>query len=57
MGIGLLYWILMLFWLIFSLWSGYSPGQPYTYRNWGGNLLTFILFLILGWAQFGAPVK
>ena len=54
---GLLFWILMIFWLVFGFWSGYKPGEPYPVRSWGGNILLFILFAILGWAQFGAPIK
>ena len=57
MTLDLLYWILMLFWLVFGVWSGYTPGQPYPVRSWGGNLLLFLLFIILGWQVFGAPVK
>jgi len=57
MSLQLLFWILMLLWLVFGLWSGYIPGQPYTIRSWGGNVLLFLLFLIIGWQVFGAPVK
>ena len=57
MSLQLLFWILMLFWLVFGFWSGYTPGQPYPVRAWGGNLLLFFLFVILGWQVFGAPVK
>jgi len=57
MTLGLLYWILMLFWLIFGLWNGYAPGQPFTFRSWGGTLLEFILFLIVGWRVFGSPIQ
>jgi hypothetical protein len=54
---GLLFWILMILWLVFGFWSGYTPGQPYPVRSWGGNILLFILFAILGWQVFGAPIK
>ena len=57
MSLQLLFWILMLLWLVFGLWSGYIPGRPYTIRSWGGNVLLFLLFLIIGWQVFGAPVK
>ena len=57
MSLQLLFWTLMLFWLVFGMWSTYVPGQPYPVRAWGGNILLFILFLILGWQTFGAPVK
>jgi hypothetical protein len=51
MALGLVFWILMLLWLVFGLW-----------RDWpnhyvvGGNLLLFIVILLLGWHSFGAPV-
>ena len=51
MTFGLVFWILMLIWLIFGIW-----------RDWpnhfavGGNLLQFILFLLLGWKVFGPPI-
>ena len=57
MSLAFLFWLLMIFWLVFGLWSGSVPGQPYTYRNWGGNILLFILLVVLGWSQFGAPLK
>lgn len=56
MSLQLLFWILMLFWLIFGLWSGYTP-EPHPLKVWGGNVLLFFLFLILGWQAFGTPVK
>ena len=57
MSLGLLFWILMIIWTVFGFWSGYTPGQPLSVRVWGGNLLLIVLFVILGWATFGAPVK
>jgi hypothetical protein len=55
MGIGLIFWILMLIWFVFgvALQGGWIAG-PYT--GWGNVLLLFILFLLLGWHSFGAPV-
>ena len=58
MSLQLLFWILMLLWLVFGFWAGYTPGQPYPpFKAWGGNLLLFLLFVVLGWQVFGAPVK
>jgi hypothetical protein len=54
MTIGLAFWILMLIWLVFGLYFGYTAGTPYVI---GGNLLLFILLLLLGWAAFGAPLR
>ena len=52
-----LFWLLMILWLIFGWWTEYIPGQPYPYRRGVWSLLIFVLLAILGWAQFGAPVK
>jgi len=53
MSFGLIFWILMLLWLVFSSWSFYSPVQ---HGPWVNSLFLFILFLLLGWHVFGAPV-
>ena len=54
MGLGLAFWILMLIWLVFglALRGGYLGGN----FIWGGDLLLFILLLLLGWHAFGAPI-
>jgi hypothetical protein len=54
MSFGLIYWVLMLLWLLFGLWGFYRPNEPYSV--WGHGLFLFILFLLLGWRVFGAPV-
>lgn len=53
MTLGLAFWIIMLLWLALGLW-----------RHWGvwgidlgGSLLVFLLFLLLGWQVFGAPLR
>ncbi len=51
MTIGLAFWILMLLWLVFGLWRSW----PDHYLV-GGNLMLFILMLLLGWKAFGAPI-
>jgi len=54
MTLGLVFWILMLLWLVFGAW-GYRAGVG----DWvpvGGNLLLFILLVILGWKNFGPPI-
>ncbi len=57
MTLAVLFWVLMIVSLVFGLWSGYTPGQPYPFRTWGGSVLLYVLLAILGWAVFGAPVK
>lgn len=51
MSFGLLYWILMLVWFVFGLWQTWPD-----YKSHGGNLLLFVLLLVLGWRVFGAPI-
>jgi len=51
MTLGLAFWILMLLWLVFGLWYAY----PNHYLI-GGNILLFVLLLLLGWKVFGAPL-
>lgn len=53
MSLLLIFWVLMLLWLVFGLWDWYNP-DPRWAR--GHNVFLFILFLVLGWAVFGAPV-
>ena len=51
MSMGLMYWILMLVWLVFGVWMNWP-----NYKASGGNLLLFILLVLLGWSVFGAPI-
>lgn len=53
MSFGLVFWILMLLWFVFSLWSFWSP---LPHGIWVNSLFLFILFLLLGWKVFGAPL-
>ena len=53
MGIVVWFWILMFCWVAFGVYRRYI-------KDWiwgGGVLLVFLLFLILGWAQFGGPIQ
>ena len=52
MTLGLAFYILMLLWLAFGIWRDW-PGNAYVV---GGNLMLFLLFLLLGWKVFGAPI-
>ena len=54
-GIGLIFWILMLIWLAFTLWYSWplTPGNPALPQS----LFLFILLLLLGWGVFGAPIR
>jgi len=55
MSMALLFWILMVIWLVFLGWWHYWPqGNAHPFLIWP---LPFILFLLLGWQIFGAPVR
>jgi len=56
MTISLAYWILMLLWLIFGLWATWPAAPGGNYHLVGGNLLLFVLMVMLGWKVFGAPL-
>jgi hypothetical protein len=55
MTLGLAYWVLMLVWLVFGLLLHFGVVDgPY---GAGVNIiLLFILFGLLGWQVFGAPI-
>lgn len=60
MHIGLIFWVLMLLWVIFGLVLSWPTGPSAGYHVYfpvGGNLLLFILLLLLGWKTFGSPIK
>lgn len=52
---GLLYWILMLLWLLFGAW-GYFGTAP-SWHPIGNYLLLFLLFVLIGWDLYGAPIR
>jgi hypothetical protein len=55
MTFGLAFWILMLLWLVLSVWHSWRGPAP-NYPLVGGNVLLFVLLLLLGWHEFGAPI-
>lgn len=57
MSTTLIFWVMMLLWLVFGLlWWGWPTGPHATYWPIGNGLFLFILFLLLGWRVFGAPI-
>jgi hypothetical protein len=50
MSLALAFAILMLVWLVFGFWAA-PPGAGF--KSFGGNILIFLLFLLLGWQVFG----
>lgn len=56
MSIGLVFWILMLLWLLFGLYWRWPGPNPAAWGPIGGDLMLFILLLLLGWHAFGPPI-
>ena len=54
MSLNIAFWVIMLVWLLFGAWHLYQSANPMII---GGNLIVFVLFLILGWKVFGAPLQ
>lgn len=58
MSKGLLFWILMILWVLIWIFGPVVVNDKHViYVGYGSNILLFILFVILGWKVFGAPVK
>ena len=57
MAMGLIFWIIMLLWLIFALAWNFNWVAMGQHGRLGNSLLLFVLFLLLGWQVFGAPVR
>ncbi len=58
MPMGILFWVLMLIWLLFGLYWNWSAGDGKPNVGFiGGNLMLFLLLLLLGWKLFGAPLQ
>jgi hypothetical protein len=53
MTMAVVFWVLMIIWFIFGLYANYSAG-PYGFI--GNAVLLFVLFGLLGWHVFGAPI-
>jgi hypothetical protein len=55
MTLGLAFWVLMLIWLVFGVLVHFAVVAG-TYTVLGNSVLLFILFGLLGWQVFGAPL-
>ena len=53
MTLGVWYWIVMFLWLFYGAWKDRAAIWP----AYGGHLLHFLLFAIIGWKLFGSPVQ
>lgn len=56
MGIGEIFWILMILWIVFGWWGNFTePGRAYYGR--GSWLLILVLLFLLGWHDFGFIIR
>lgn len=46
----------MLLWFVFWLWGNYWTAAPHPWALIGNNLFLFVLFFLIGWRVFGAPL-
>lgn len=56
MTLGLAFWILMLLWLVLGIYTNRAAIAGGQYLPLGGDLLLFVLLLLLGWKVFGQPI-
>lgn len=56
MSLGLVFWIIMLLWLLFGLYWRWPFTGAAAVAPLGGDLMLFVLLLLLGWRVFGAPI-
>lgn len=57
MTLTFLFWFFVLLLVIGGAIWGYRSNPDDRFRFGGMSLITFILFVILGWATFGSPLK
>ena len=55
MTFSIAYWVLMLVWLVLGVWSA-LPNYRANYKATSGNIILFILLLLVGWQVFGPPI-
>jgi hypothetical protein len=55
MALGLAFWVLMMLWFVFGMVVNW-PGTNLPYGNIVSSVLLFVLFVLLGWHAFGAPI-
>jgi hypothetical protein len=55
MSASLLFWLLMLLWLVAFVFGNW-PFKQDSIKTSAGNIVMFVLLLILGWRTFGPPI-
>jgi hypothetical protein len=57
MTLGIAFWVIMIVWLVFGLLSHYAVVSAGAWGTTANVILLFVLFAILGWQVFGAPIR
>jgi hypothetical protein len=58
MPIGVLFWVLMILWLLFGAYRNRPVGEGrFNLPGFGGDVLVFVLFGLLGWRVFGPVLQ
>lgn len=57
MPLAYIFWLLIILWAIFGLGYPFITETPNRRIVNGGNLLLFVLMVLLGWQVFGSAVK
>ena len=57
MPAGIMFWVIMLLWLLFGLYWSWPPSGDRGIWPLGSHIMLFLLFLLLGWKVFGAPLQ
>lgn len=57
MVLAVWYWLFMALAVLSGVWLHWPGESRPAYLVWGNSVLFFLLFLVLGIAVFGSPVK
>lgn len=57
MPLAYIFWLLIILWAIFGLGYPFITETPNRRIVNGGNVLLFVLMVLLGWQVFGSVVK
>lgn len=57
MPLAYIFWLLVILWAVFGLGYPFIVETPNRRVVTGGNLLLFVLIVLLGWQTFGSAVK
>lgn len=56
MTLAIAFWIIIFIWVLAFGWAFYQTSKPDT-LTFSTGFIPLILFILLGWAVFGAPIK